>query len=233
MIETLAKRHVVVTGAGGGLGGAVVERLVGAGATCHLPQRRRDDRGQAGGLVGPSVHLVPDVDLGDEEAVAGFYGDLPPLWASIHLAGGYAGAAFVDTSLADFSLQIEMNLLTAFLCCREAVRVLRRTGQGGRLLNVTSRAADEPTAGAIAYGVAKSGVAMLTRALAKEVKGDGILVNALAPSIIDTPANRAAMPRADFGRWAKPAELAEIIAFLVSPENTVTTGAVVPAYGRE
>ena len=232
MRETFAERHVVVTGAGGGLGPAVVAHLVGAGATCHLPLRRRDD-GLATRLAGPKVTLVPGVDLTEEASVVRFYGELPPLWASIHLAGGYAGGAFVDTSLADLRRQLEINLVTAFLCCREAVRALRRTGQGGRLLNVTSRGALEPGGGAIAYAAAKSGVTALTRALAKELKADGILVNAIAPATIDTPDNRAAMPRADFERWAKPAELAETIAFLVAPENTVTTGAIVPTYGRE
>jgi NAD(P)-dependent dehydrogenase (short-subunit alcohol dehydrogenase family) len=232
MSEDFADRHVVVTGAGGGLGPAVVACLVGAGATCHLPQRRQSPAGAGQPESGPRIHTVGGVDLGDDEAVRRFYAELPPLWASVHVAGGYAGGPFLDTSLAALSQQLDLNLKTAFLCCREAVRNMRLAGTGGRVLNLTSRAAEEPAGGAIAYAISKAGVAMLTRTLAKEVAPDGILVNAVAPSIIDTPANRAAMPRADFGLWPSPTDVAETIAWLVSPRNRLTTGTVVPVYGR-
>ena len=108
---------------------------------------------------------------------------------------------------------------------------MRAGGRGGRIANVSSRAAAVPAGGAIAYTVAKAGVAALTEALADELRGDNILVNAVVPSIIDTPANRAAMPAADHARWPKPAEIAAAIAWLISPRNTVTSGALVPVYG--
>jgi NAD(P)-dependent dehydrogenase (short-subunit alcohol dehydrogenase family) len=224
---TLANRHVVITGGRGGLGGVLVDTFVAAGAIVHLPERSSREAAPAG------VHVVSGVDLTDEGAVKSFYAGLPPLWASIHLAGGYAGAPFLDTSLADFRAQLDINLTTAFLCCREALRALRvgSAGKGGRIVNVTSRAALAPAGGSIAYSAAKAAVSTLTQCLADEAKPDGILVNAVAPSIIDTPANRAAMPKAAHDRWPKPAEIAEAILWLASPRNTLTSGAIVPVFG--
>jgi len=205
--------HVVVTGAGGALGAGVVELLGRRGLTLHTP----------------SMH---ELSLDDEAAVTAFYAALPELWASIHLVGGFAMAKVTDTSLADFEKQWRLNTLTCFLSCREAVRAMRKTGKGGRVVNVAARPAVQPTGSMIAYATAKAGVASITQSLAAEVLADNILVNAVLPSIIDTPANRASMPKADHSAWPTPAQLAETIAFLASPENALTTGTLVPVYGR-
>ena len=165
---------------------------------------------------------------------ASFYGACPPLWASIHLAGGFKAAALGETTLRDLRGQVDLNLVTAFLCCREAVRNMRAKapGAGGRIVNVGSRAALVPSGGSIAYTVAKAAVGALTASLAKELEEERILVNAVVPSIIDTAANRAAMPKADFERWPKPSEIAATIGWLVSADSIVTSGALVPVYGR-
>jgi NAD(P)-dependent dehydrogenase (short-subunit alcohol dehydrogenase family) len=224
MASDLEAKRVVVTGGHGGLGGAVVDAFVAAGAVCYLPQRG------AATESGRGREVVGGVDLTNEADVVAFYAGLPPIWASIHLAGGYAGAPFVETTREALEDQLGMNLTTAFLCCREAVRSIRRSG-AGRIVNVCSKAALVPSGGAVAYAVAKAGVAALTRSLAEEVKSENIFVNAVAPSIIDTMANRAAMPKADTSRWPKPSEIAKTILWLASPENGLTTGAVVPVYG--
>lgn len=206
-------RHVVVTGGRGALGGAVVALLEARGALVHVPD-------------------ITTVDLSQEAAAVAYYAQLPPLWASIQLAGGFAMGAITDTSLADLEKQWRMNTVTCFLSCREAVRSIRKAGGGGRLVNVAARPVLVPVARMTAYTAAKAGVAAITQALAAELTAEGILVNAVVPSIIDTPSNRAAMPGADHAAWPKPAQLAEAITYLASPQNTLTSGALVPVYGR-
>jgi NAD(P)-dependent dehydrogenase (short-subunit alcohol dehydrogenase family) len=225
-------RVVVVTGGTGALGCAVVEALLARGASCVVPYR--DDGAAARAPFKDRVTLVGPVDLSDERDVARVYDGVAALWASIHLAGGFAMTSIADTKKADIFRMFEMNLVTCHLCCAAAARVLRRSGRGGRIVNVAARPALEPrlAAGMAAYGASKAAVAALTEALAEEVAGDGILVNAVAPSIIDTPTNRAAMPKAKHEQWPKVDEIAATIMFLASAENRVTRGAIVPVYGR-
>ncbi len=138
-----------------------------------------------------------------------------------------------ETDKAALMAQIDSNLVACFLCCRAAVNAMA-AGGGGRIVNVAARPALEWRSGAgmTAYTIAKAGVAALTVALAEEVAKDGILVNAVAPSIMDTPANRDAMPKADHALWPKVEEVAATILFLASPDNRVTRGAIVPVYGK-
>jgi NAD(P)-dependent dehydrogenase (short-subunit alcohol dehydrogenase family) len=207
-------RHVVITGGHGALGKGVVAVLQARGAIVH---------------VSPEP---PALQLDDEAQTVAYFASLPPFWASIHLVGGFAMKPVVDTTLADLQQQWQVNVATCFLSCREAVRAFRKAGTGGRIVNVGARAAVTPSPGMTSYVMAKAAVLALTQSLAAEVAGDGILVNAVLPSIIDTPANRASMPTADHARWPKPTEIAETIAYLASPENALTSGALVPVYGR-
>jgi NAD(P)-dependent dehydrogenase (short-subunit alcohol dehydrogenase family) len=166
--------------------------------------------------------------------VTQLYGSLGSLWASIHIAGGFAYAALAHSDQALLMGQLQTNLVSAYLCCRAAVAAFRRSGAGGRIVNVAARQALEPRLGAnvSAYAAAKAGVAALTTALGEELVKEGILVNAVAPSILDTPANRQSMPQAHFDHWVKVEEVTQTILFLASPENQATRGAVVPVYGR-
>jgi NAD(P)-dependent dehydrogenase (short-subunit alcohol dehydrogenase family) len=225
MASSLSGKNVVITGGDGALGQAVVQAFQAAGATCHLPIL-----GPVVTQPSPGILLTGNINLIDENAVSAYYAALPPLWASVHLAGGYQARPIAETTRADLDKQIELNLVTAFLCCREAVKALRASG-GGRIVNVAARVVEVPVGGSIAYSVSKAGVVALTRSLAVEARAEGILVNAVLPSIIDTPANRAAMPTADSGKWPKPDELAAAILWLASPENTLTSGALLPVYG--
>jgi NAD(P)-dependent dehydrogenase (short-subunit alcohol dehydrogenase family) len=225
-------RHVVVTGGTGALGRAVVAAFLETGAVCHVPHLAA--AAPADMPVSDRLRLYGGVDLGDEEQVARFYAGLPGLWASVQAAGGFAAAPFTATSLAALRAQLDVNLVTCFLCCREAVRRMGAGDGDGRIVNVASRAAVEPAGGSLAYAVSKAGVVALTRALAAEIKESGILVNAVLPSIIDTPANRKMMsaPPDVTARWPKPAEIAGAIVWLASADNRLTSGACVPVYGR-
>lgn len=230
MAQQLADRHVVVTGGTGALGTAVVDRLLRAGATCHVPSRAAIPAAPAH----DRLKIVGGVDLGDEAAVERFYAGVPALWASVHLAGGFAMAPITDTSRADFLHLIELNALTTLLCCRAAVRALRRSGDGGRIVNVSARPGLEPRhgAGMAAYAASKAAVTALTLALAEELKGERILVNAIAPSTLDTAANRRAMPQADPAAWLAPEAAAEAVLQLIAPANLEISGAVAPLYAR-
>jgi len=222
---------VVVTGGTGALGGAVVAALVAAGAVCHVPYVVAAEAERFPLRDHTRVKLMAGIDLTDEAAVTRLYQGAGNVWASIHLAGGFAMSAVGATSKADLMKQVEMNFVTAFLCCRAALDVMRA---GGRIVNVAARPALEWRSGAgmAAYTASKAAVAALTVALAEEVAKSGILVNAVAPSIMDTPANRAAMPKADFTAWPQVEEVASTIVFLASPDNKVTRGGIVPVYGR-
>jgi NAD(P)-dependent dehydrogenase (short-subunit alcohol dehydrogenase family) len=259
----LAGRNVVVTGGAGALGGAVVEHFRLAGALCHVPVRTGSPAVAATEAAGvgvgdvrglPAVRYVPDVELSDESAVASFYEGLPgPLWASVHLAGGFAMSPIAATSAADLRGQLEQNLVTAFLCSREAVKAIRRARDrqggrpervagsgtsasaipaGGRIVQVASRSGLFPAAGQLAYSLSKAALVALTTALAAELAAERILVNAVAPGTMDTPGNRRAMPAADPGTWVAPAEVAALIVWLASPANARASGATIPIFGE-
>lgn len=218
----------MITGGAGGLGRAVVRVFLEAGATCHLPVQGSVPEG----IPPDRTSITTGIDLTEDAAVRGYYSRLPALWASVHLAGGFKAGPITEATRADLDGQLALNVVTAFLCSREAVRSMQATGAGGRIVNVGSRASETPSGGQVAYAASKGATATLTQALAEEVRRDGILVNAVLPSIIDTPANRSAMPNADHGRWPKPEEIGRTILWLASAENRLTSGALIPVYGN-
>ena len=226
-------KHIVVTGGTGALGAAVVGKLLHAGATCTVPFVHDAEMDRFAYRSDSKVTLIKIADLADEADVARVFSGIAP-WASIHIAGGFASGKVADTDKAALMKQIDSNLVSCFLCCRAAVRAMTAGKLGGRIVNIAARPALEPRTGAgiTAYAIAKGGIASLTVALAEEVVKDGILVNAVAPSTMDTPANRKAMPKADFDAWPKVEEVAATILFLASPDNAVTRGAIVPVYGK-
>ena len=223
-------KHVVITGGTGALGTAVVASLLATGAICTVPYVHEAEAQRFPHRGDSKVKLIAVADLADEAMVAKVYDGLK-LWGSIHIAGGFAAGKVAETGKAALMAQLDGNLVSCFLCCRAAVNAM---AAGGRNVNVAARPALEWRSGAgmAAYTVAKAGVAALTVALAEEVAKDNILVNAVAPSIMNTVANRKAMPKADFDAWPKVEEVAATILFLASPDNRVTRGAIVPVYGK-
>lgn len=243
MSSSLQGAVIAITGGTGGLGAAVVRRLHDAGAACHVTWRSEREVERFPLAQAVTLHQV---ELTDEQAVTDFYAGLHGLWASVHLAGGFAMASALNTSKDQFTSMLDVNATTSFLCSREALRQIRAQGRqttaddatqssagyAGRVVNVAARPAVAPAKNLGAYAASKAAVAALTGTMAAENSKHGINVNAVAPSIIDTPANREAMPDAEFGNWPKPEEVAEAIAFLVGPESTLSSGTVLPVYGR-
>lgn len=229
-MSDFTNRHVVVTGGSGALGRAVVEALLERGATCHVPVFAARELDAFPFRDHPRVRIRAGLDLTVETTVQRFFAELPSLWASIHLAGGFAMKPFTETTLEDFLELMNMNAITCFLSCREAAR--KMGSAGGRIVNVAAKPALVPTGGMAAYAASKAVVVSLTQSLAEELAPEGIWVNAVAPSIMDTPRNRADMPKADHSRWPKVEEVTRTILFLASPENAVTHAAIVPVYGK-
>jgi NAD(P)-dependent dehydrogenase (short-subunit alcohol dehydrogenase family) len=234
MAKAFEGRQLVVTGGTGALGAVTVARLLDEGATCHLPINHSAAPSGFALSGHERVRIAPNVDLANAQAVDAFYAAVPDIWASIHLAGAFAFASIEKSEPGAFAEMIDVNAKTAFLCCRAAARSMLASKTGGRIVNVASRPALEPRKGAgmVAYTASKAAVAAMTVALAEELKAAGILVNAVAPSMLDTSANRAAMPDADFGKWVSLDAAAEAIIHLASPTNLVASGTVVALYGR-
>jgi NAD(P)-dependent dehydrogenase (short-subunit alcohol dehydrogenase family) len=219
---------VVVAGGGGGLGRAVVAELANRGARVVAAERKepRDDAK----LAGADYRTL---DALDEAGVSAFFAALPaaPL-ALVNTIGGWsAGPSLADTELTQLRQQLELNLVSAALLTKWAVRRMAPE-KVGRIVHVASRAATEHGAHAFAYNVSKLGVVRLAEAAAAENVENGITVNCVLPSVIDTPANRAALPKGDFSRWTKPEQIAKVIAFLVSDDAEIVSGAAIPVYGR-
>jgi len=230
----LAGKVAIVTGGTGGLGVAVVERLLMAGATVIIPYVYQDAFQRLAERL-PAVIGI-QLDLTDETATRSAYATIANDHGGIDIlvnaAGGFAGGEPVhQTSWELWQSQIDINLKTAVISCAAAIPHLITRG-GGAIVNVSSRTATQSGANLAAYATAKRAVLQLTEALAVELRPHNITVNAVLPSVIDTPANRAAMPKANYEVWVKPAEIAEVIHFLVSPAARIISGAAIPVYGQ-
>jgi NAD(P)-dependent dehydrogenase (short-subunit alcohol dehydrogenase family) len=150
----------------------------------------------------------------------------------VNLVGGFAAGARVhETPIEEFEKQFRLNLRPTYLVIQAAVPHLL-SGGGGSIVCVGTRAALQPFPGAAGYISSKAGVIALAQAVAAEYKTDGIRCNAILPSVIDTPGNRASMPKADFEKWVKPGQIAGVIAWLLSDDSSPTSGAAIPVYGR-
>jgi NAD(P)-dependent dehydrogenase (short-subunit alcohol dehydrogenase family) len=235
----LTGRVAIVTGGAGALGRGTTRVLLDAGATVTITDTHEH-------AMRDAVHALPEAlqgrcmtvhaNLTTEEGataavqeVVNAHGRLDIL---VNIVGGYAGGPTIaETDVATWQGQFALNATTAFLMSRAAVPVMLERGWG-RIVNVSSRVARTVPAGLGAYAVSKAAVITLTEVLANETRDRGICVNAILPSVIDTPANRHAMPDGEFDRWVKPEEIGNVIRFLASDESGIISGAAIPVYGR-
>jgi NAD(P)-dependent dehydrogenase (short-subunit alcohol dehydrogenase family) len=224
----LDQRRIAITGGFGTLGLAAVHAALDAGA--HVVAIDRADA-PAGGIG--QATCIGGVDLADpqaaKQALAKAAKALGGLDALVNIAGTFRYETVADGSVDTWDLLYRINLRTAVAASQAALEYLHA---GGRIINIGAASGLKAGAGVGAYTAAKSGVMRFTEALAEELKERDITVNALLPSILDTPPNRADMPKADFSRWVKPEQLADVIVFLLSEQSSAITGALIPVTGR-
>lgn len=228
----LEGKVALITGASGGLGAPVTRAFVEAGANVIGVSRSI----QTLDFLHPAFTAMPAELTSSEaarsvaDAVASRFGRIDVL---AHLVGGFAGGEPVEeTSDATLEQMLELNLKSAFFMIRAVLPHMRRQG-GGRILAIGSRAAVEPASRIGAYAASKAALVALIRTVAKENKDRGITANILLPATMDTPANRAAEPGADFTRWVQPAQVAALLVHLASEAASQITGAAIPVYGRQ
>lgn len=228
--SALLNHVVVVTGGFGALGRALAQVLGEQGARVALLDRAplRADVHQTDRLL-PLGGVDLDVDGAAQAALAQVQQTWQRIDGLVNVAGGFAWETLAAGSLETWDRLYAMNLRSAVVASQA---VLPHLGPGGRIVNIAALAALKAGAGMGAYAAAKAGVMRFTEALAEELKDRGVTVNAVLPSIIDTPANRADMPKADFERWVTPQALGRVVAFLLSGDAAAVTGACIPVAGR-
>jgi NAD(P)-dependent dehydrogenase (short-subunit alcohol dehydrogenase family) len=224
-------RRVLVAGGTGALGAGVLQALLDGGypvTTTWLVERERERVAKA---FGDAVTLV-EADLMDPAGAEAAVEATPDIGAVVNLVGGFsAGPRAHETELDTYEKMLRLNLQPGFTLVRAAFPKLLEAG-GGAYVGVSARPALKPFPGAAPYVTAKAAVLAFVRALDADYAGDGIRSNAILPSVIDTPANRAATPDADFSKWVQPEDIGRVVRFLVSDDSSPTSGAAVPVYGR-
>nr|MBC8448971.1 SDR family oxidoreductase [Chloroflexota bacterium] len=231
-------RVVIVTGAAGNLGRAVARAFQTAGARLVLVDRAADRLPRLFPELAdsPDHFLATSVDLTDAEAVEAMVAEAIRRFGRVDVlvntTGGWRGGQAVhETEMDTWSFLFDLNVRTTVIASRAVIPHMLAQGRG-RIVNVAARAGVAGTARNGAYSAAKSGVIRLTESMAAELKKEGITVNCVLPSTIDTPQNRAAMPKADPSRWVEPEAIADVILFLASDAARAVQGAAIPVYGK-
>jgi len=237
MSGRFSNRVALVTGGTGGLGRAVTLAFLHEGASVIATYIKKDEADALRDAVGPNAHLeLLPLDATDEAAcralvdgITARHGHLDIL---VNTIGGYAGGkALWEIDTRTYQLMFTLNVHAGFNLARSVVPAMLKQ-KSGAIVNIAAKAAFDHAAGAAAYAASKSAVLALFDCLAQDVKGKGVRVNSILPSIIDTEPNRKAMPDADFSTWPKPEEIAQVILFLCSNEAKVVHGAAIPVYGE-
>jgi NAD(P)-dependent dehydrogenase (short-subunit alcohol dehydrogenase family) len=230
-----ARPNVLITGAYGMLGGATARAFAAAGARVALLDQGTHAPAGLLEACGTDTLALGGVNLGilaeAAAAVDAAHRQLGGLDVLVNIAGAFRWQTVSEGDPATWDLLFTINVKTALNCSRAALPYLHQSS-AGRIVNVGANAALKAGSGMGAYAASKAGVHRLTESLAEELKKDRITVNAVLPSIIDTPANRKDMPQADFAAWVTPEALAKVIQFLASPEAQPITGALIPVVGR-
>ena len=228
-------KTIVVTGGFGALGGGVAAAAADRGASVAVLDVAPSAPAALADRLGPNALILGGVDLSSPEgalkAMAAVKAKFGRLDALLNIAGGFQWETVEDGKAESWDRMFALNLKTALNACKAALPYLLESG-AGRIVNVGAQTALKAAAGFGPYAASKSAVHRLTESLADELKLKGVTVNAVLPSIIDTPANRRDMPKADFDRWVSPADLAAVILFLASDEAKAVTGALIPVSGR-
>jgi len=235
MSFSLSSKTAVITGAYGTLGAATARAAVQAGARVALLDRAAAPPRGLAEDCGPDALLLNGVTLAEPAAVSAAMATVAQRFGGIdiliNVAGTFRWQTVADGDPATWDLLYAANLKTAVNCCHAALPFLRKS-RSGRIINIGANAARKAGVGMGAYAASKSGVHALTESLAEELKSEGITVNAVLPSVIDTPANRKDMPKADPAKWVSPQALAAVILFLASDAGQPVTGALLPVTGR-
>jgi NAD(P)-dependent dehydrogenase (short-subunit alcohol dehydrogenase family) len=235
MTSSVKGKAIAITGAFGALGAATALLAAEQGARLALIDRAPHAPAGLFESPGPDIRLLTGVNLTDESqaaaAVRAAHEQLQGLDVLINVAGAFRWQTVADGDPATWDQMFAVNVKTALFTSRAAIAFLKQSAQG-RIINIGANAALKAGAGMGAYAASKSGLHRLTESLAEELKAAGITVNAVLPSTIDTPANRAEMPKADFATWVTPRALAEVILFLASDAGAPITGALLPVTGR-
>lgn len=231
-------KTIVITGGTGGLGTALVRRLISQdyriAVTYLLPDEAQTFETEF--EVDEEQVMLTRVDCTNPEAVNTYIKDVADRWGQIHglcaLVGGWAGGRDVEeTDDVRFERMLDLNLRSAFYAVRAAIPHLKDAGWG-RIVLVGSRGAVDFFEAQAAFNIAKAGVAALGRSVATELDGTGVTANILMPSVIDTPATRRSLPYAEYVDWPTPDEIASVAEFLLGEDSGVMNGALVPVYGR-
>ncbi len=228
---------VLLAGGTGGLGRAVTLAFLEEGAKVVVTYRKQEELDALKIAAGVDTAQLDGVavDVTDEPAVRQLIekivGKYRRLDAMVNTVGGYAGGTKLwELETKVFEQMLALNLRSGYALSRAAVRAMLKEGHGA-IVNVASKAAVDHAGGAAAYAASKSAAVALLDSLAEDLKGSGVRVNTILPSIIDTEVNRKAMPKADFTKWPKPEEIARVILFLCSDDAKVIRGAAIPVYG--
>ena len=230
----MRNHNILISGGSGALGLTLTRHMVSGSGKINLlvNSERSMDRIRREFSSGEMAQIeMIRTNVLDENQVASAFTRAGNVEVLIHLVGGFAMGDTDSFSLADWDRQIDLNLKSAFLLCKYALKTMRKNGYG-RIVTVASRAALQPAAKQAAYSAAKAGLVALTKSIAEETKGTGITANVVAPGTIDTPANREAMGAESAASWVNPLALAEIIAFLASEKAGELRGAVIPVDGN-